>query len=397
MKLLHTSDWHLGQRFHHLTRHREHFDFLEYLVQFIKEHSVDILIIAGDVFDTANPSREAEKLYYDFLKNIVSLGFCKIIIIGGNHDSSSHLNGPKVLLESLNIHIYGHLSDNLQDMVVDCSLADQRLHIACIPYLRDTDIRRQDIEDSIADVELKIRQGITKIYSDMSKIMPKDSINIATGHLFAIGSRLSDSERSIHVGSLGAVAQDGLQHNFDYIALGHLHKCQSLNKDNTIRYCGSPIPLSFGEAKQVKEITLLDIENDKIEMSTHELPKFRPIFQISGDFEQVQKEIHDLASQVFSNTPWLEIKLTQKSLAKQSYDSLFQVCEEYQIELVKVILDQSRDLIDGYLFSETDISELSPSDIFAQRLEHYDGDSSKQDLNQCFSQLLDSYYESKSS
>lgn len=397
LKVLHTSDWHLGQRFHHLTRHQEHLKFLEYLVTYITHNHIDILIIAGDIFDTANPSREAEKLYYDFLKKIVSLDFCKIVIVGGNHDSASHLNGPKVLLESLNIHIYGEISDNLQDLIIDCSTNDQRLHIACIPYLRDTDIRKQEIEESISEIEQKVRLGISKIYRDMSQLMPKDSINIATGHLFAIGSLLSDSERSIHVGNLGAVSQNDIINNFDYIALGHLHKSQSLNKDQTIHYSGSPIPLSFGEATQEKEFAVLDIINNDITFNTLKFPLFRPLFQINGSIQEVQERIFTIAAIEYEMKPWIEVKLSQKSLSKQSYDSLYEQCETHNLELVKVVLDHSRDLITDANESQIDISELSPSEIFDQKLDFYDGESNKVDLQNCFSQLLDSYYDGLSS
>ncbi|PCJ19544.1 MAG: hypothetical protein COB02_07300 [Candidatus Cloacimonadota bacterium] len=395
MKIIHTSDWHLGQRFHHLSRHEEHQDFLNYLFDYINKNKVDILIVAGDIFDTANPNREAEKLYYNFLKDIVLLNFCKVIIIGGNHDSASHLNAPKILLQSLNIHIYGELSEKLEDMILDCSTNQQALHIACIPFLKDSDIRKESSDDSYHAIEKKVRSGITNIYKKTSELMPNNSINIATGHLFALGSQLGDSERSIHVGNLGAISQEDIKQGFDYIALGHLHKPQSLK--NNVHYCGSPIALSFSEAKQEKEITILDISNDTITIDKQVLPKFRSLYQLKGSISEIESQIIELSNISHNKTPWLEIKLNQQHISKESYDNLFKLCQDNNLELMKVILEQQIDLINENNFLGKDISELSPDDIFLQRLEFYDGDIDKESLKNCFSELLEKFYESQKS
>ncbi|MCJ8345417.1 exonuclease SbcCD subunit D C-terminal domain-containing protein [bacterium] len=397
MKILHTSDWHLGQRFHHLTRHEEHSEFLQYLVAYIATNRIDILIIAGDIFDNANPSREAEKLYFNFLKDMVNLGFCKTIIIGGNHDSASHLNAPKVLLEALDIHIYGELAEDLKDCIIDCSIPSQKLHIACIPFLKDSDIRKESTEDSSHEIDKKIRAGITNIYHKVSQLMPSDSVNIATGHLFALGSSLGDSERSIHVGNLGAISQEDIKQTFDYIALGHLHKTQSIDAKGFIHYCGSPIALSFSEAKQIKEFSVIHIKDSVLELERLEIPKFRELFQIKGKLDQVIQQIEELSTRTFAKTIWIEVKLSQNQISKESYDQLFELCEEKGFELVKVLLDRQVDLIDSQKLFQKDISELSPKDIFDQKLDLYDGENNKDALRGCFDYLLNRYHEGQNS
>ena len=280
LTILHTSDWHLGRRLYGRMRYDEFESFLDWLQDTISLQKVDILIVAGDIFDTMTPSNRAQALYYEFLGK-VSKSCCQhIVIVAGNHDSPTFLDAPSNVLKFLNVHVIGTACEDLNDEVMVLDDVDGTPHciIAAVPYLRDRDVRSSSAGESAQTKDANVIKGIRAHYDEVARIAKAKQTQlielhqhripiIATGHLFAAGGTTTDDDgvRELYVGSLGKISADMFDESFDYVALGHLHVPQRVGGRETIRYSGSPIAMGFGEAKQQKQVLLVqfgEIEND---------------------------------------------------------------------------------------------------------------------------------------
>ncbi|WP_019672462.1 exonuclease SbcCD subunit D C-terminal domain-containing protein [Psychrobacter lutiphocae] len=272
LTVLHTSDWHLGRRLYGQLRYEEFEAFLAWLEDAISHYQVDILIVAGDIFDTMTPSNRAQSLYYEFLGRVAHSICQHIVIVAGNHDSPTFLDAPANVLKFLNVHVVGTACEDLEDEVL--TLSDNEGNPFCIitavPYLRDRDVRSSRAGESDSDKDSKVIEGIKAHYdgvADIAKARQNELTNqyqyhipiIATGHLFASGGRTTDDDgvRNLYVGSLGKISADMFADCFDYVALGHLHVPQRVGGREHIRYSGSPIPMGFGEARQQKQVLLI--------------------------------------------------------------------------------------------------------------------------------------------
>ena len=272
LKILHTSDWHLGRRLYGRLRYDEFESFLQWLEDTISAQQVDILIVAGDIFDTMTPSNKAQALYYEFLGR-VSRSCCQhVIIVAGNHDSPTFLDAPSNVLKFLNVHVIGTACDDLEDEVLVLGDDDNNPHciIAAVPYLRDRDVRSSSAGESADSKDANVIKGIRAHYNEVASIAKGKQVElikihqrhipiIATGHLFAAGGKTTDDDgvRDLYVGSLGQISADMFDKGFDYVALGHLHVPQRVGGLESIRYSGSPIAMGFGEAKQQKQVLLI--------------------------------------------------------------------------------------------------------------------------------------------
>ena len=272
LTLLHTSDWHLGRRLYGKPRYDEFKQFLDWQLQTLREQKVDVLLIAGDIFDTTAPSNQAQNLYYDFLSQVCHTDCRHVIIVAGNHDSASFLEAPKQLLKAFNIHIIGSMTDTPTDEVITLSdkAGQPELIVMAVPYLRDRDVRTVGHGERLDDKERKLAQGIKAHYAQIAdiaiaqqaqlKAKYKRSIPIvATGHLFTVGGQTmeGDGVRDLYVGSLGSIGAEIFHPQIDYVALGHLHIPQAVGGQPHIRYAGSPIAMGFGESRQQKQVHLL--------------------------------------------------------------------------------------------------------------------------------------------
>ena len=280
LTILHTSDWHLGRRLYGRMRYDEFEAFLNWLQDTISAQKVDILIVAGDIFDTMTPSNRAQALYYEFLGR-VSRSCCEhIVIVAGNHDSPTFLDAPSNVLKFLNVHVIGTACEDLNDEVLVLDDADGAPHciIAAVPYLRDRDVRSSAAGESADSKDVNVIKGIRAHYDKVASIAKTKQAKlveasqhhipiIATGHLFAAGGTTTEDDgvRELYVGSLGKISADMFDEGFDYVALGHLHVPQRVGGRESIRYSGSPIAMGFGEARQQKQVLLVQfgaVEND---------------------------------------------------------------------------------------------------------------------------------------
>lgn len=267
MRLLHTSDWHLGQTFHEFDRTHEHQCFLDGLLDTLEAEQIDALLIAGDVFDNPNPSAVAQKQLYRFLtaakRRVPDLD---LVIIAGNHDSAGRLEAPAPLFEAFDATVVGGVTRDargaieLDRLVVPLHNREGDIAAWClaIPFLRPGDVPRVDTEGDpyLEGIALLYRQALELA---LQRQQPGQAI-IALGHCHMSGGQTSEeSERRIVIGGVEALPVEIFDPAIAYAALGHLHRAQKVGGQERVRYCGSPLPMSFAEIHyphQVVRITL---------------------------------------------------------------------------------------------------------------------------------------------
>ncbi|WP_374220348.1 exonuclease SbcCD subunit D C-terminal domain-containing protein [Psychrobacter sp. H8-1] len=317
LNILHTSDWHLGRRLYGRMRYDEFEAFLNWLQDAISAQKVDVLIVAGDIFDTMTPSNRAQALYYEFLGR-VSKSCCQhIVIVAGNHDSPTFLDAPSNVLKFLNVHVIGTACEDLNDEVLVLDDADGTPHciIAAVPYLRDRDVRSSSAGESADSKDANVIKGIRAHYDEVASIAKAKQTElaeanqryipiIATGHLFAAGGTTTEDDgvRELYVGSLGKISADMFDEGFDYVALGHLHVPQRVGGRESIRYSGSPIAMGFGEAKQQKQVLLVqfgEVENGFMDQKSASNSTAESITsQLTNTVTTIEKSVEKAAKKV---------------------------------------------------------------------------------------------------
>lgn len=404
MKILHTADWHIGKVLHKHSLKEEQILFLQWLTQLIKEASVDILLISGDVFDQSNPSVKDRQLYYQFLKELIGTQ-TKIIITGGNHDSIGVLNGPKEILQILDVHIVGGATEKLEDELIEIKDADGvvQLVVAAVPYLRDKDLRRLQTEAQYKDRTEAIREGIKHHYAAVADLCVEqypDIPVIAMGHLYARGVEISDSEREIQVGNAAAITSDIFSDVFQYVALGHIHKPQIINKNPFIRYSGSPVALSFSEKKDEKIVLMLEYSDGLIgQPQVYKVPKFRNLNRLSGTFQEIQEKISDFEQQA-ALPAFLELEITEPKrdiqLISEVDEYVFQQSDNPLFKILKhrFVFEQN-ELNTKDLFVEgTYIEDLKLEDVFVKRMQaQHQSETEVEEMLDVFKELLDDFYQ----
>ncbi|MGE6419353.1 exonuclease subunit SbcD [Alteromonas macleodii] len=313
MKILHTSDWHLGQSFFTKSRKNEHAAFLKWLLQQVEVHQIDAIIVAGDVFDTGTPPSYARELYHAFIGELQGMQ-CTLVVLGGNHDSVSVLNESKALLKYLNSHVIASTYGDLSEQVITLNDRNgQPSAVLCaVPFIRPRDVlvseagqsatdKRQALGDAIKqhygalyNEALSLRASIEEKQAEQGSKNSAAIPIIATGHLTALGVSQSESVRDIYIGTLEGFDAKGFP-PADYIALGHIHRPQKVAKTEHIRYSGSPIPLSFDELNTQKQVVLVTFESESKTptISTLPVPRFQAMEVIKGDLKAIEAAINE--------------------------------------------------------------------------------------------------------
>ena len=399
MKVLHTSDWHLGKRLLHHERTEEHQHFLNWLLETIRTEKVDVLVVAGDIFDTGAPANTALKQYYDFLRELHFTGCKNVIITGGNHDSISTLNAPKELLKYFNIHVIGGVPENLEDEIITVKNAagEVGLVVCAVPFLRDKDIRLSIAGETTEEREQRLKDGICAHYKNLVPLISEYKTAgipvLATGHLFAAGSSTSDSEKEIHVGNLGQICGDQFPEEFDYIALGHLHRPQIVGGFNHVRYSGSPIPLSFSENDDRKSILLLNFAQGKLsDLTEVPVPRQRRLVRFKGTLDKVQVHLLAFENQDCPLPAWAEVQIETESFIPNLEENLRELLgDKTELELVRCLQVRltPKITLDAQVKEDLHLHDLQPKEVFRKRCEAELPDLIHDDLLQTFDELLE--------
>lgn len=393
MKILHTADWHLGKKLHKHELSKDHQLFLDWLINFIQEQNIDLLLISGDVFDLANPPIEARAMYYWFLRQMIQLK-CKIIITGGNHDSAQMLDAPKDILNLLDITVVGGAINPIENEVIVL----ENLVVCAVPYLRDADLRQAIEGESGASRVENVRLGIKKHYDTLAEICQEKYPNlpkIAMGHLYAHGVSTSESEREIQIGNEAGIDSDCFSQTFDYVALGHIHRPQIIGGNERIRYSGSPIPLSFSEKNDQKIVLFLEVSDNKIqEIKTIDVPKFRDLKRISGTLEEVKSKLiaHQNEAQLQA---FLEVEVVEKTfnpLIIKELNDLITVFDDESATVLKHKISFKNEVKSSEeLFVEgQNLEDISEKSMLQKRLEKENSlsDEHRTLMMEAFTELL---------
>ena len=412
MKILHTSDWHLGQSFFTKSRKNEHAAFLKWLLQQVEVHQIDAIIVAGDVFDTGTPPSYARELYHAFIGELQGMQ-CTLVVLGGNHDSVSVLNESKALLKYLNSHVIASTYGELSEQVI--TLNDRKGQpgavLCAVPFIRPRDVlvseagqsgtdKRQALGDAIKqhygalyNEALSLRASIEEKQGEEGSENSAAIPIIATGHLTALGVSQSESVRDIYIGTLEGFDAKGFP-PADYIALGHIHRPQKVAKTEHIRYSGSPIPLSFDELNTQKQVVLITFESESTTptISTLPVPCFQAMEVIKGDLKAIEAAINKsdaitLASHtdgagsevdkplsatdnaISSKDPvWLCIEVETEDYLTDLQQRIQGLLEGKNAEILQLKRKRKRTINSLTEKQNVQLSELSVNDVFEARL-----------------------------
>lgn len=435
MKLFHTSDWHLGQQFMGKSRDEEHGHFLKWLIQQVEQNKPDALVIAGDIFDTSTPPSYARKRFHDFLEDLTDTGIRCVVIIAGNHDSVAVLNESAKLLRKLHIYVVAHFDCQsliegeqesarklLEKILIPVlpnskSSADSNVlgYICALPFLRSRDLLSSQAEESVSDKQSRINAAITKSYHQAYEISQKimqerkhsDLPFAMTGHLTTLGSALTESVRDIYVGNLEGLATDSFP-PAHYIALGHIHKPQPASKSRHIHYSGSPIPLSFDEASQQKQLLHVQFrsENDAIQtqISQIPIPCWQRLKHLQGSLAEIEHVLRELKQSLVAEgenaepeaqltstsrtSIWIQVDIEGSQIFDNLQEHLQQLVDDCPIEILRIRRIRQA-ITNQEALQDVHLQELSTLEVFNVRLSldaHLDPDT-QQRLKTKFTEL----------
>lgn len=376
MRIIHTSDWHLGQFFYTKSRAPEHKAFTDWLLAQAVEHQADAIIVAGDIFDTGSPSSYARELYNHFVVNLQQTG-CQLVVLGGNHDSVATLNESRELLACLNTRVIAAASDDISQQVLMLNKRDGEpgALLCAIPFLRPRDITTSQAGQSGRDKQQSLLSAITQHYQRCWQAARelRETLNlplpiIATGHLTTVGVTKSDAVRDIYIGTLDAFPAQAFP-PADYIALGHIHRAQRIGGTEHIRYSGSPIPLSFDELGKEKSVFLVDFADGKLsKVEPLPIPLFQPMQMIKGSLEEIEQQLAAIAPREDGKVVWLDIEISTQAWLNDLQRRIQELTQELPVEVV--LLRRSREQREQAInrHNNETLSELSAQEVFSRRL-----------------------------
>lgn len=413
LNVLHTSDWHLGRSLYGQRRYEEFDALLNWMLDTLADRQIDVLLIAGDVFDTTAPSNRAMQQYYQFLRRVADTACRHVVIIGGNHDSPTFLDAPRDILKMLNVHVVGaKTSDPAQEVLrLDDANGQPMMLVCAVPYLRDRDIRTAEAGETIDIKEQKLLDGIRDHYREVTeqaqamresleKQYKTDIPLIGMGHLWTAGASTveGDGVRELYVGSLAHVGTDIFPASLDYVALGHLHVPQSVGGQAHIRYSGSPLPMGFGEARQQKSVCIIDFEGHKPDISQLDIPCFQRLRQLSGNLVSLQSELQALLADGIST--WVEVVYTGEDIVPDLREKLLEALVEDSQGLITLLrVKNQRIAIQTLAAQDTEqtLDDLSPQDVFSRCLDaHAVPQEQRPELMHLYQEILTQVQESDS-
>lgn len=403
MKVLHTSDWHIGRTLYGRKRYEEFGAFLTWLAETIQQNEIDALLVAGDIFDTSAPSNRAQELYYRFLCRVAASCCRHVVVVAGNHDSPSFLNAPKELLKALDVHVVGSSTESPEDevLVLRNDQDTPELIVCAVPYLRDRDIRVAEAGESVEDKERKLIDGIRTHYATVAALaeQKREELGanipiVGTGHLFTAGGQTVDGDgvRELYVGSLAHVTAGIFPACFNYLALGHLHVPQEVNGSKTIRYSGSPLPMGFGEAKQQKSVCLVEFRSTAASVQLIDVPVFQRLERVKGDWDGISNRILELTA---TDSPgWLEVIYDGIEVIGDLRERLEAAISGTQMKILRIKNNRIIDRVLGQIHEEETLDDLNVDDVFERCLAVHDvPEEQRPELLRAYQETVSSLYE----
>ncbi len=381
MKVLHTSDWHLGQQFYEHDRRVEHQAFFTWLLATLVEQQIDLLLVAGDIYHTATPSASAENQLYQFIKDAKKASpQLHVVIIAGNHDSANRILAAQPLLAQFDTHVVGRFDVATPDeTVITINTNGKRAVIVAMPFLRASDVSLISQTESGPSYA----QGVAKAYElaleHATNINEQNSPLIVMGHLHAKGGDISsDSERNLVIGGEESISANVFGKQANYVALGHLHKAQQVAKSDIIRYSGTPIPMSFSERNYTHQVNVVEfIIDEKQHISTTVNPLYIPrsadvIILPKGEcvrLSELCEQIKALDTAQNTTAPYLRVKLKSSDIDTTFREQIEQALEGKHIKFcgIERVREQSAQNDDNTVFEDlSEVEMLNPLNLLEQ-------------------------------
>jgi len=388
VRFLHTSDWHLGKGLRHLRRDDEFHDVLAEMLDIVKREKVDCLLVAGDLFDSVAPSAEAERLAFDFFRELVGHGV-SAVIIAGNHDHPRRLDAFGRVLDLVGIHVRAEFPSSGQDSLVYVRGRNgQEAVIAALPWLPERRVRSWEALQQGQSMQ-EYAEIVAGLLEEAAAALPKGYPSIVMAHIFVDGAVVGGEgagERTLHLGQIYAVSPQRLP-RVDYLALGHLHRAQKVRQRPPVVYSGSILQLDFGEVGQKKCVYLVDVRPGQ-EAQVEEIPltKFRPLHDLGSPktpltLEQVRAAAKNSA---LSGT-YLRIFVKADSLVTNLIGEVRKALPQ-AVAVVPVSVQQRQE-------GGQPTKELSPVELFSLYYKTEHGKLPPQELVQLFLELLQEVHE----
>jgi exonuclease SbcD len=406
LRIFHTADWHLGHHLHGVSRQLEHQQFLDWLLDELQNKQADALIVAGDIFDSANPSSAAQSQLYEFLvKTKTRLPNLDIILVGGNHDSASRLDAPSPILNALGVTVVGGLlrgdqgNIDWERLLVPLTNAADEIKAWCgaMPFLRNADLPSNESDGD------PLISGMKTLYAELFTQLQQKAGNaeslILTGHCYMVNGAVSElSERKILGGNQHALPVELFPDDIAYVALGHLHLAQKVGANEHIRYCGSPIPLSFDESDYPHQVIQVDVKaGQPVETVAVKIPRSVQLLRIPNgkDFAVLPEVVDQLQSLMLEDLPveqrpLLELRIRLEKPEPGLRQQIEEVIAKLPVRLLKISTAYSgseKSLAD--LRIEERLEELHPLDVFQRCYQNKYDKEAPETMNALFNELFE--------
>lgn len=408
--IFHTADWHLGHTLHGLDREYEHRQFLNWLLDRLEDAQADVLLIAGDVFDSANPPASAQAMFYSFLAQACTrVAGLKVVVIAGNHDSPARLEAPSPIFEALDVTVVGTLrqTDNqleTQPLIIPlkASVGETEAWCAALPFIRNSDLRGR-----YAPSGDELEEGVAKIYEDVFSAIESQRQSgqavIAMGHCYMSGTRISElSERKILGGNQHALPVSLFPENITYVALGHLHLPQSVGGLEYIRYSGSPIPLSINERHYPHQVLKLNIEQGKLtQCESLKVPRSVEMLRFPDKGSDSLDNVKHLLETALHDKdyppeqyPYVEVSIRLEKPDPGLRSSIESFCADKPLRLVRISTEYPGSTAGLACDACDQLNALTPENVFTLRYQQQFEKEPEPELLKAFHEIIQSVEES---
>lgn len=403
MRILHTADWHFGRQLEGRDRRIEQAAFVDELCHIADEREVDLVLIAGDVYDSVNPPAWAEELFYDALERLSSEGRRGVVVIAGNHDQPERVRAAAPLATKHGIVLLGLpkeaplltqevSSDRVQIVQGGPSWLEMKIPgcaanavVLALPYPSESRLKELLSESFTQEqMQLAFSERIAQLLADLSVHFREDTVNLVTSHLFVMGGKETDSERPIQIGGALTVSPQAFPKNADYVALGHLHRLQKLCDKPLVRYSGSPISYSFSEAGQSKAVVLVEVEpGQEVREEIIYLTSARPLarWRATEGIEQVERWLEEGRDA----GAWIDLELHVSGVIDPAEFQRVRKLSDDFLKIQRVVVREEREEEEE---QRVELTELSSDQLFKRFYERRRGAEPDEQLVALFQRLL---------
>lgn len=387
-KILHSSDWHLGKRLYKSERLDEQKLFLNWLLEEIQKQGTDLLLIAGDIFDTPFPPTEALRLYFDFLRRVCDESHCQVVMIAGNHDSGRFLEAPLPFLKEKSIHILGQIPiEKPQDLLLKLkNQSREEIEVFALPFFRN-----HELQDMASELGIVFQgENIEELFEAyFSKNLPeKNCPRLVVAHHQFGNAESEGSELALSISGIHNIPFTPFQKFFDYVALGHIHRPTVLNQNPPVVYSGSPIPWRFSETGK-KFLFALTIEKEKLSFEKQTIPTFRKLLRFNLEQENWKEELLKALenSETGELSSFAEIHMQLKAPSHEISEAVRKILKDKNIELLAYHSELPETKIDTLSLSSW--RELTLEDLLETHFkDKYKKEELPQEIKESFKELL---------